>query len=223
LLTEWSGQPLAEQQKPYYPGMFGGSILAYVILCILRAAVIFMMVHTSTTNMHNDMSFKVLRAKILFFDSNPIGRVVTRFSKDVGVLDFIVPTLTIFIVQGIFRTITVAITVSIINPYLFIAVFFGGVFMVLVLRKGTPSMIVSQGFDGQLRGPIHTTFAMIINGLVSLRAADKLKYFKQDFNSNLEKCANATFCYALVNRWLGLRLDMICVLFSVATTAIAFS
>lgn len=84
-------------------------------------------------------------------------------------------------------------------------------------------MVVSQAFDGQLRGPIHTTFAMIINGLVSLRAADKLKYFKQDFNSNLEKCANSTFCYALVNRWLGLRLDFICVLFSVCTTAIAFA
>jgi ATP-binding cassette subfamily C (CFTR/MRP) protein 4 len=123
--------------------MFGGSILAYIVLCILRAALVFLMVHTSTTNMHNAMSFQVLRAKILFFDSNPIGRVVTRFSKDVGVLDFIVPTLTIFIVQGIFRTITVAITISIINPYLFIVVFLGGILMVYVLRRGTPSMVVS--------------------------------------------------------------------------------
>jgi len=84
-------------------------------------------------------------------------------------------------------------------------------------------MVISQSYDGQLRGPIHTTFAMIINGLVSLRVANKLQYFKQDFSSNLEKCANSTFCYSLVNRWLGLRLDMICVLFSVGTTAIAFA
>jgi len=114
--------------------MFGGSILAYIVLCILRAAAIFAMVHKSTTNMHNDMSYKVLRAKILFFDSNPIGRVVTRFSKDVGVLDFIIPTLTIFIVQGIFRTISVAITVSIINPYLFIVAFFGALSMFYILK-----------------------------------------------------------------------------------------
>lgn len=128
--------------------MFGGSILAYIVLCILRAAIVFLMVHTSTTNMHNEMCLKVLRAKILFFDSNPIGRVLTRFSKDVAVLDFIIPTLTIFIVQGIFRTITVVITVSIINPYLFIVVFAGALVMILVLRKGKPSMIASQSFDG---------------------------------------------------------------------------
>lgn len=116
--------------------MFGGSILAYIVFCIMRAAVVFAMVHTSTTNLHNDMSYKVLRAKILFFDSNPIGRIVTRFSKDVGVLDFIIPTLTIFIVQGIFRAVTVAITVSIINPYLFIVVAFAAAIMFYVLRQG---------------------------------------------------------------------------------------
>jgi len=64
---------------------------------------------------------------------------------------------------------------------------------------------------------------MMINGLVSLRVADKLRYFKQDFNSNLEKCANSTFCYILVNRWIGLRLDIICIFFTVGTTAIAFA
>ena len=44
-------------------------------------------------------------------------------------------------------------------------------------------MIDSQRFDGELRGPIHSTFSMIVNGLVSLRALDKLAYFKQDFNN----------------------------------------
>lgn len=81
----------------------------------------------------------------------------------------------------------------------------------------------SQRLDGVLRGPIHTTFAMVIGGLVTLRSFDKIRYFKQDFNNTLEKCANATYCYALTSRWIGLRLDCVCVLFTVATTAIAFA
>lgn len=117
--------------------------MALIVLCVMRAAITFLMVHQSTTNMHNTMSYQILRSKIVFFDSNPIGRVVTRFSKDVSVLDFIIPTLTVFIAQGIFRTLTVAITISIINPYLFIVVFAGAILMVYVLRKGTPSMVVS--------------------------------------------------------------------------------
>jgi len=64
---------------------------------------------------------------------------------------------------------------------------------------------------------------MVIQGLVTLRAFDKIGYFKQDFNNTLEKCANATFVFNTTNRWVGLRLDMVCVVFSVATTAIAFA
>lgn len=77
--------------------------------------------------------------------------------------------------------------------------------------------------DGVLRGPIHTTFSVVVQGLVTLRQFDKVRYFKQDFNNTLEKCANATFCYFSSNRWLGIRLDLICAVFLIATTAIAFA
>jgi len=78
--------------------MFIGAVVLYILFCILRAAVVFWIISKSTTNMHHVVSNRVLRANILFFDSNPIGRIVTRFSKDVAVLDFIIPTFVIFIV-----------------------------------------------------------------------------------------------------------------------------
>lgn len=80
----------------------------------------------------------------------------------------------------------------------------------------------AQKLDGILRGPIHTTFSMVIQGLTTIRVYDRITYFKQDFADTLEKCANSTFMFNSVNRWLGLRLDTICVFITVATTAIAF-
>ena len=38
-----------------------------------------------------------------------------------------------------------------------------------------------------------------------------------------EKSANSTYCYYLVNRWVGIRLDSICVLFSVCTAFFCIS
>lgn len=82
----------------------------------------FWMIGVSTTNLHNAVSKRVIRSVVLFFDSNPVGRIVTRFSKDVTVLDFIIPIYVVFIAQGMFRSLTVTATVGIINPWLFIAV-----------------------------------------------------------------------------------------------------
>ena len=74
--------------------------------------------------MHLAMTKKLVRAKVVFFDSNPIGRILTRFSKDMAVLDLIVPSISVLISNGLFRTISVGITLCIVNYWLLIPLFF---------------------------------------------------------------------------------------------------
>lgn len=57
-----------------------------------------------------------MRSKIVFFDSNPIGQIITRFSKDVAVLDLVLPFIAVMTSFGVFRIISVAITIIILNP-----------------------------------------------------------------------------------------------------------
>ena len=120
--------------------MFAGSVAFYVLSCLVRSLVAFWILAVSTTNLHNSVSHRVIRATILFFDSNPVGRIVTRFSKDVTVLDFIIPVFIVFIANGMFRTATVTVALGIINPWLFIAVALAVGFMFLILGRGTRPM-----------------------------------------------------------------------------------
>jgi len=121
--------------------MFGLSILATVVVSIARSFVIFWICLASSNSMHSQMTEKVLRAKILFFDSNPIGRIIARFSKDIAVLDMVIPVTTTFVIQGLFRALTVSITVIVINPYLLIPVAVCVVLMIFILKQGKPAMI----------------------------------------------------------------------------------
>ena len=66
--------------------------------------------------MHKEMVQKVIRSKILFFDSNPIGRIFTRFSKDMSVMDLVLPGIAVFATFGLFRTLTVVMTLSVLYP-----------------------------------------------------------------------------------------------------------
>lgn len=66
-------------------------VLSYLFFSVIRSLAIFHIILKSATNLHDMMVKRVLRAKIVFFDSNPIGRIVTRFSKDLITFDLIVP------------------------------------------------------------------------------------------------------------------------------------
>jgi len=102
------------------------------------------------------MAEKVMRSPILFFDSNPIGRITTRFSKDMTLMDVMFPNVTVLVTQGILRSIIVMITVGIINPYLFIAALFAMVYMNWVMKTASASMVQVLRMEQKFGGPINT-------------------------------------------------------------------
>lgn len=106
-LTYWTGRPFEEQQKKEYPIIFSGSIIFFMLMALLRAQIIIRIISKSAENIHDKMLTHVARAQILFFDSNPVGRILARFSKDVSVVDMQIPALSNLCAQGMFRTITV--------------------------------------------------------------------------------------------------------------------
>lgn len=118
-----------------------------MIFTFIRSLVFTYLVLDATTNMHNKMALKVLRSKIEFFDSNPIGRITSRFSKDMLMLDQIFLGITIFVTQGILRAITVAIMVCFTNPMLIIVCIFGICYMVWIMKTGKPTMSDTQKLD----------------------------------------------------------------------------
>jgi hypothetical protein len=87
------------------------------------------------------MAQKVMRSAILFFDSTPSGRIATRFTKDITILDMMFPGICVFVTNSALRIISVAITVSIIQPYLFIVAFFASGFIRWCYKTGVGPMI----------------------------------------------------------------------------------
>lgn len=101
-----------------------------------------------------------------------MGRILTRFSKDMAVLDLVAPSTSILMTYGIFRAITVAISLVIINYWLLIPAFFAVLYLVYLMRNAKMAMIEAQRLDSIVRGPIHSLFSTIVSGLVSIRAYD---------------------------------------------------
>lgn len=66
------------------------SIINIVVAILATFSVVSLSLYLSF-KLHNQMVESVTRAPVLFFDSNPLGRIINRFSKDTANADGSVP------------------------------------------------------------------------------------------------------------------------------------
>ena len=75
----------------------------------------------ASRKLHNEMFHKLLRAESRFFDVNPSGRILNRFSKDMGSIDEVLPV-TLFETKRMFWSIIGIFTIVIyVSPFVGIA------------------------------------------------------------------------------------------------------
>ena len=112
-----------------------------------------------------------MRAPInLYFDVTPIGRVLNRFSKDVDVIDFMLPVFFAMALQSTFILIGATILCVVSAPW------FAVVVPLLIYVFNRLRRYVEQvsrelkRLDATTRSPILSLFAETLNGQASIRA-----------------------------------------------------
>jgi ABC-type multidrug transport system fused ATPase/permease subunit len=84
--------------------------------------------------MHNLITERVVRANILFFDSNPIGRIMTHFSKDMSVVDAMLAFLIPIISYGFFRAVSVSVALCWVNYWTIVPLLFSIGYLTYILK-----------------------------------------------------------------------------------------
>ncbi len=93
-------------------------MVAFYILQVVRYFIMTKMLMTGPQKLHELMTYKVIRAKKEFFDRNPSGRILNRFSSDIGHIDTTLIECAISSVDLCSRAFIILITMSFISPYL---------------------------------------------------------------------------------------------------------
>ncbi|CAF4367745.1 unnamed protein product, partial [Adineta steineri] len=72
---------------PQDPVLFTGIIILLLILTFLRTFALKLMCLNAGRVLHNKMFRHVIRCPIAFFDTNPIGRILNHFTRDILIMD----------------------------------------------------------------------------------------------------------------------------------------
>ena len=71
----------------YYLGVYALLGVIYTLLSFLREIIVFAGSLKASRRIHQALLSNVMRARIRFFDSTPLGRIMNRFSKDLEAVD----------------------------------------------------------------------------------------------------------------------------------------
>ncbi|XP_043988339.1 ATP-binding cassette sub-family C member 4-like isoform X4 [Gambusia affinis] len=74
-----------------YLSIYAALTVTSVVLGFIRSLFFFNVLVTSAQTLHSNMFRAILRTSVHFFDTNPTGRILNRFSKDIGYLDSLLP------------------------------------------------------------------------------------------------------------------------------------
>ena len=163
----------------------------------------------------------VLRAPIGWFDANPSGRILNRFSSDCGMCDDqLAPAFYDFLALGISVCAYVCMTIYVI-PFSVVSVFPIVLVFVALKRKYLKSSREVKRLEAMSRSPVFTQISETLVGLVTVRAFHRTEKFREEFFAKQKKNVRSFFSFISVARWFGVRLDLICSMFATSFVLLA--
>lgn len=196
-----------------YMIIYGGLVTTTLVLSFLRVLLFFHATVTASVKLHNNMFDAVIRAPVFFFDTNPTGRILNRFSSDTAYMDTLIPeTFLDFLQLGLLVVAVVSMNV-ITMPFILVGV----VPLILVfccLRnyylKTTREI---KRLEGTARSPVLSHLVTTLDGLTSIRSHSLQDVMIHEFNICQDRHTETWFLFIATSRWLAYRLDFLCMLF----------
>ena len=82
-----------QQKAPYTHVIHGSLVVVSLVVMTVSSFSFYYLLLKAAENLHSKMTLATIKAPVKFFDSTPAGRILNRFSKDIGSMDDVLPPL----------------------------------------------------------------------------------------------------------------------------------
>ncbi len=159
--------------------------------------------------MHRRMLRRVLHAPVAYFDTNPIGRIVQRFSKDTNAIDQELPGLISMTVDAFLAMIACLGSMSFSAPIFTTVIAPLAYLYIKITNYSKPASRELQRLISITRSPIYAHFGESLGGLTAIRAFGQSQRFISRNEDLQNKHIAAFLSKKAVDRWLSVRLELL--------------
>ncbi|XP_015838295.1 probable multidrug resistance-associated protein lethal(2)03659 [Tribolium castaneum] len=174
----------------------------------------------ASTHLHNEMLTKVLHADLSFFHNNSSGRILNRFSMDVGSVDQKVPLQLISVLPTVMTCLGTCVLISVLNYWMIfptIALFPIYYYLGVLFQPTVRSIKRTEGIT---RSPVYSQLTATLQGLSTIKAFGAQEILQKEFDKHQNVHSSAFHTIIGVYALLGLIAEFMSALY---TTAVSFS
>ncbi|XP_072936036.1 ATP-binding cassette sub-family C member 4-like [Epargyreus clarus] len=205
------------QVGPFTTGQYiiihGCIIITCILLTNLRVIPFASMCVNASRKLHNFMFSTMIKSIMRFFDTSSSGRILNRFTKDMGALDEMLPR-TLLDVGQIYSTLLAILVLNAIALYwtlipsvVLLVIFFFFVKIYLRTAQGVKRL------EGVTKSPVFGMVSSSLNGIATIRSAGAQNRLIDEFDNHQDLHTSAWNAFICGGSTLGFYLDTICLIY----------
>jgi ATP-binding cassette, subfamily C (CFTR/MRP), member 1 len=163
----------------------------------------------SSTRIHNNAFGHLMKAPLNWFTTNPLGRILSRFSKDQQNLDsFLIFSFTASFAY-FFSLVGITSIIYIANPWSFILLIPVSIIMILIIYSRATSNREIRRLDSMNKSPLYAHFRETLTGVSTISAFHQQENFMKQ---NMKFIDNSQRTFNMLNAlkfWGAIRIQLV--------------
>ncbi|KAK7480989.1 hypothetical protein BaRGS_00027804 [Batillaria attramentaria] len=204
--SQWGSEVFIQTNHDYllYYGLMG--VAQLVMLLVYNYFYWTRMVYAGQ-KLHDDLIRRLFRAPMAFFDTTPLGRIMNRVSRDIEIVDGLLPLIFRDFLST-FVLVLVTLIVILIQTPIFAAVLVPlCILYYYIQRFYIPTARQVKRIESVTRSPIFSHFSETLSGAATIRAFRATERFIAESKTRVDRNQVFYFASACSLRWLQMNLD----------------
>nr|XP_014086912.1 multidrug resistance-associated protein 1 isoform X3 [Bactrocera oleae] len=211
-LTQWSNDRRVANDtglRDMYLGVYGAFGFGQVISRYLSGLCLAFGCLNCSMEVFVTLINGVMRWPTELFDTTPLGRILSRFSKDIDTCDTILPGVVQQFLSTCFGVLATIAVISMSTPIFLAVIIPIGFLYYFAQRFYVASSRQLMRLESVSRSPIYTHFSETITGVTTIRAYTVQDRFIDESDNRVDKNQVCKYPSLIANRWLAVRLEMV--------------
>ena len=195
--------------RHFYLGVYCGLAVALGFTSYLATFLLVRFGVGASRNLHANLIESILRAPQSFFDTTPIGRILSRFSKDMYTIDIELAEQLDFTVMFSLSILFAIGSIMFVTPLFGVAIPPLAFVYIRTMNYFRNVSRETKRLESVSRSPVFALFSETLGGLSTIRAYGLGPGFLADFEAKVNLNTRAYYNNKSADRWIAIRLETV--------------